>query len=187
MTYSIDTPFNTYQDIQYAMSTNQAILSYDRTTAYNIACQVNQWYGISNFIIPIVSMIAMFSVCQVFAITKWVLLFGIVALLLTALIPHIKSILIILAVAFIALPLFVFHNPNWMLAIGVGIIGMIIGYVLWWGFITSIAHRVLMNNEELFERVWKSGKIAIKTDNTIDGFYTYGCAEVREARKKYNL
>lgn len=188
MDYSIDTPFSTYEEIQSAISSGKAKLSYDRTTAFNIACRVNQRVANTNFIIlPLASIVAMLIACKLFSVSKWVLLFALSSIVFIAIVPHMKRLLTIIGIALIALPFIVFHNSAWMIAIGAGIIGMIIGYDIWWGIISSTAHSVLMSNEELFESVWKSGKIAIKTDNTIDGFYTYGSAEVREIRKKYNL
>lgn len=61
----------------------------------------------------------------------------------------------------------------WLLAIGVGIIGMMIGYYIWWGIIAGVAIKALMENEALFQTVWTAGQVALKTDNTIDGFYIY--------------
>lgn len=78
-----------------------------------------------------------------------------------------------MAIVLIILPLFVLDNAMWLLAIGVGFIGMIIGYDIWWGLISGIATDALMTNESLFQSVWTAGQVALKTNSTMDEFYIY--------------
>ena len=177
MDYSVDTPFRTYQDIQEAVRTKKVLLSYDRNTAFNIACSVNPLLSILNLIIPLISMLLIYLACNFLSTTKWVLLFGLVALLLNAAVPHIKGFLWILAIALIALPLFFFNNVMWLVPIGFGIIGMIFGYYAWWEIISGMTSKAVMADELLFESLWKGKKLALRADNTMDGFYNYGKAE----------
>lgn len=174
MDYSFDTPFRTYQEIQEAIKSKRAILSYQRSTAYNIACRVNPINVISNLIIPIISVVAMLAACVFFSISKWVLLFGIVVLVINSLVPHLKGLFWVISIALIALPLFLLKGSMWLLAVGVGIIGMMVGYYIWWGIISGIATNAIMTDGSLFETVWTSGKVAIKTNNSIEGFYICG-------------
>ena len=184
MDYSVDTPFRTYQDIQAAIRTKKVVLSYDRSTAFHIACRVNKYYAILNMIIPLISIVMMYFACSFFSTTKWVLLFGIVVFLVNSMVPHIKRVLWIVAVALIALPIFLFNSAMWLVAIGFGIIGMIIGYDIWWGIIARTASKVLMTNEELFESLWKDEKIALRADNTMNGFYIHGKADYNNTIEK---
>ncbi len=177
MDYSVDTPFRTYKEIQDAVKSNVAILSYDRSAAYHLACRVNPINTILNLLIPIISVLLMLLACVYFSITKWVLLFGILVLVIYTWVPHMKVLFVIIAIALIALPLFILNNSMWLLAIGVGIFGMLIGYYIWWGITAGIAHKALMANESLFESVWCSRKVALKTSSTIDGFFIYGCGK----------
>ena len=176
---SIDSPFRTYQEIQEAVKTGKAVLSYDRTAAYNIACDTNKKYIMSNLIIPLISILAMLIVCQIFSITKWVLLFGIFSLIAYTFVPHLRSLFWVIAIILIALPLLFLHNLMWLLAFGFGIIGMIVGYDIWMAIITSTARKALLNNESLFESVWIAKKVAIKDNNTTNGFYMYGSGDLK--------
>ena len=186
MDYSVDTPFSSYQEIQEAVRTNKVTLSYDRGTAYNISCAVKPISTIANIIIPIISVILMFIACQYFSVSKWFLLFGIVVLLINTLVPHLKGFFWLLAIALIALPFVYLHNSMWMVVIGVGIVGMLIGYYIWWGIISGIASKAIMSDEELFESVWKAKKVALRTDNTMNGFYTYGTGELKKKLENLN-
>lgn len=177
MDYSADTPFRTYKDIQTAVQEKRAILSYNRATAYHIACRVSAINVVLNIIIPFVSIALMFVACKVYDISMWVLLFGIIALVLYAQIPYWKNALIIIAIFLIAIPLFILKNAMWLLGIGVGIIGMLIGYYIWWSIIANVASGAIMTNESLFESVWTDKNVALRTNNTINGFYTYQCGK----------
>ena len=101
MDYSVDTPFRTYQEIQEAIKTKRATLSYQRSAAYNVACRANSINVISNLIIPIVSVVAMLAACSFFSISKWVLLFGIAVLFVNTLVPRLKGLFWFLAIAFV--------------------------------------------------------------------------------------
>lgn len=174
MDYSVDTPFGTYQEIQEAIRNKKAILSYQRSAAHHIACRVNQLNAALNLIIPLISVIAMLGACLIFSISKWVLLLGIATLILYTWVPYWRKGLLVVAVVLIILPLLVLNNAMWLLAIGVGFIGMIIGYDIWWGLIADIATNALMTNEALFQSVWTAGRVALKTNSTMDGFYVCG-------------
>lgn len=174
MDYSVDTPFSTYQEIKEAIRNKKAILSYQRSAAHHIACRVNQFNAVLSLIIPLISVITMLGACLVLSISKWVPLLGIVTCILYTWVPYWRKGLLLLAVVLIILPLLVLNDAMWLLAIGVGFIGMIIGYDIWWRLIAGIAIDALMTNEALFQSVWTAGQVALKTNSTMDGFYVYG-------------
>ena len=177
MDYSADTPFKDYQDIQNAVRTGEAILSYNRVAAFNIACDAKPICAISNLIVPVVSVTLMWIICAWLGITKWVLLFGVIVLLINTIISNrLNGFLWVVAIVAIVLPL-VFDAPYWLLAIGVGIIGMMLGDYIWWGLISGCASIALMSDESLFEVAWTTWKVALRTK---EGFHIYGKESIKD-------
>lgn len=173
MDYSLDTPFHSYNEIQEAIVNNKAKLSFNRATAYTIACNVNKIYALSIYIIPILSIVTMLVVCQIYSTTKWVLLFGVVVFGIKTLVPHLRGLLWASGIILICLPLLFIHNAMYLLAIGAGILSMIVAYDIWWGLISAAASNVLLTDEATFESVWMARKVAIKTENGADSFHIY--------------
>ena len=182
MDYSKDTPFKTYQEIKEAIRTKKATISFDRTFAYNIASKGNTFVILFNLIIPIISIILMWIVCSIFGVSKWVLLFAIATLLLYTFVPHLKGVFWLIAIIAIALPL-ILHKAIWLMAIGAGIVGMMIGYYIWWGVVSAKAIDIVFYSEDVFEDLWKTGKFALRTDNTFNGFHRYGTGDLKEQIK----
>lgn len=172
MDYSLDTPFKTYYEIQDAIYSRTATLSYNRSSAYSIACRIHPICVISNLLVPVTSLIMMFIACIFFEVSKWFLLFGIAVLVLHPLVDHLKGLFVLISLLLIVIPLLI-GNTMWLFVIGTGMLGMLIGNYIWWGIISGTASRALLTDESLFQSVWCSRGVALKTKYPRDGFYFY--------------
>lgn len=179
MDYSMDTPFESYQEIQKAVKSGKATLSHNRVTAFNIACDVKPLCAIANLIIPFISIILMWIVCAWLGVTKWILLFGIVTLPVSVLFSNrLNGILWVISITAIVVPLLLLlEDIYWLVVIGVGIIGMMIGDYIWWGLIASVASVALMSDESLFEATWTARQVALRT---AQGFHIYSLKDMKD-------
>lgn len=167
MDYSSETPFETFHQIQKALEDGTAHLSFQRSAAFDIACSVNSLYGISNILVTIISMVLVFLVCHFLNVSKWLLLFGIFPFIFNTMVRYLKTLLLVIACALLVLYFTVLHSMAWMVAISAGLIGMAIGYDIWWGLISGVATKALRRNEDLFQNVWERQGVALKINGKL--------------------
>ena len=175
MDYSTDTPFINYQDIKNAYDNNQIRFSFNRKIAFDLSLTEHKWGGIATLLVPITSIVSMFIVCLFVDASKWIVLFGLLSLLVYSLIPHLKWMFWFLALVLIVLPLIFLPNFMWMLVIGVGIIGMMLGYGVWWTIISLSATRAILNDEAIFEEAWRMRGVAIEDNTSNRNLYFFEC------------
>ncbi|NLM84249.1 MAG: hypothetical protein GX189_06010 [Clostridiales bacterium] len=113
------------------------------------------------------SLIAIYIACSYFSISKWFLLLSIASFLFFIYGHRLRTFFLILAAAAIILPLTVLSNAYWLVAIGAGLLGMVIGYDIWWSIISGVTERELMTNEALFEGAWTNLQLALRIDGNL--------------------
>jgi hypothetical protein len=167
--FSYDTPYKNYDEIVSAVKRKEAVLSFQRSMANTIYGLLHPYIGVLLIWLGFVLGLLVLLGFSVYISNYWLLLFGIPIFYLNTMVVHIKKIIIPLAVL---LACFAFGGNEylWISAIGFSLIALTIGYEIWWSTIYNGAISNLLSNENLFEEVWKSNRMAIKTPNK---FYTY--------------
>ena len=175
MNYSTDAPFNSYQEIRNAIKSNNVSISWKRATAYDVACYINKILAFSLLMIPLFSMIAILIGCHILEISKFMAIISLVSLPINLFFANrLNNLLAFIALLCIILPIWVIESTFWLVPIGAGIIGMIVGEYIWWGIISGTATKAIMSDESLFEDLWSRRGFALRGRNKYHGFYLFG-------------
>jgi predicted membrane protein len=172
MDYQKELPFSSYNELVLAINENKAKLSFQRSTAYSLSCRSGYKSTILSSLGVVLGLLVLLG-CSYFHVHNyWVMLFIIVLIPLHTTIPYTKKLLIPIGIILGILP-FIIHRVIWLSAIGFSLIALCIGYEIWWSSVYNKAQSMLLNDENIFEEVWLSGKVAIKTSSDINGFFVH--------------
>jgi hypothetical protein len=165
MEYKDEMPFSSYDELVKAIYNDKAALSFSRATAYNLSNRSGHIGFILSGLGVVFGFLVLFVFSHFFIHNYWVMLFAIVLLLLNTIVPHIRKPLLSISIVLCILPLII-QKVIWLSAIGFSLIALYIGYEIWWGVVYNKARSMLLMDKSLFEQVWQSGSMAVKT---IDG------------------
>ncbi len=156
--------------------------SYNRATGYRLACQVRKNYALTFLYIPALTAVVIYILCMFLPIPKTAMLFALAGIVLYPFVPYVRRILLVAGVVLIALGAALMRDNMWPLALGAALIVIRFTYDLWWMFISRVANRSLLNDEDLFETEWKQKNVALEKHS--DGScFMFGKSRPKEEKK----
>lgn len=153
------TPFNSYTDVVNSIKTGNAKFSYWRSAAYNVATSINKMAFFTYFLGFILSVVAII-VLSFLAKNYWILFFIPILFFLNIYIHKLKGLVVICVL--VSIIGFFWGMKLWLLSLFVSIVALQLGYSIWWALTTSIVSEELLNNEELFSKMWENRVLAIR-------------------------
>jgi hypothetical protein len=166
MDYQNEMPFSSYSALVQAINKKQAKLSFQRTSAYDLSCRSGYSSTILGSLGIVLGLLVLLVYSFIIIHNYWVVLFAIILFPLKAIIPYTKKFLIPAGIILGVLP-YIIHDYNWLSAVGFSLIAYYVGYEVWWDSVYQKAKSMLLNDQDLFEKVWLSGMVAVKTNNDI--------------------
>ena len=182
MDYSQDTPFKSFEEIKNAVKAHKVSFSWRRGSAYNLVCESYKMMILSNLMIPLFSLLFMLISCQVLSVSKWIALLTLIVLPLNMVISNrLNGLFMCIALIFIVVPLWVINSVLWLVPIGAGIIGMMVGDYIWWGLTSGIATNLILTGEFLFMDEWSKRGFAIRDRDANGKLYIFGFGTLDDA------
>ena len=162
-----DSPFSSFSQIKNAVNNRSASLSFLRGPAYRIASLGKPARVLFTLIIPLVSSILLYVLCHLLGLSNWFILLGLLTLPAYIYVPRLRRLLLLIACACALLYFILSKTMPWILIISTLIMGLLIGYEIWWGIIYHLACKALLNNEALFTDAWEHHAVAIKMNGIL--------------------
>jgi len=172
MDYQKELPFSGYDELVKAINDNKAKLSFQRVTAYTLSCRNGYGSTILSSLGVILGIFVLLGYSYFLIYNYWVMLFTIGLILLKTTIPYTKKFLVPIGIILGVLPLII-NKVIWLSAIGFSLIALYIGYEIWWSNVYNKAQSMLLKDKDLFEEVWLSGRVAVKTSDDFSGFFAH--------------
>jgi len=162
MEYRNEMPFSSYDELVKAVQNGEAKILYRRSTANNLANRNSHIGSLLFGLGAVFGSIILLAFSHFVIHNYWIMLFAIVLFLLNSIVPYIKKSLLLISIVISVLP-FIIQKAIWLSAIGLSMIALYIGYEIWWGVVSYRAQSMLLSDKTLFEQVWQSGSIGVKT------------------------